>query len=75
MAIHGPSRDFFFQVLIKTITRISTDTAREKALKSVNLPSLKVKRPKRAYHTITKSRKCTDVCVVGRPEGAGGGGI
>ena len=74
MAIHGPSRDFFFQVLIKTITRISTDTAREKALKSVNLPSLKVKRPKRAYHRTTKSRNCTDVCMVGRPGGAGGGG-
>lgn len=32
----------FFQVLIKTITRIFTETASEKALKSVNLPSLKV---------------------------------
>ena len=71
MAIHGPSRGFFFQVLIKTITRISTDTAREKALKSVNLPSLKVKRPKRAYHRTTKSRNCTDVCMVGRPGGGG----
>ena len=72
MAINGTIPRFFFQVLIKTITRISTETAREKALKSVNLPSLKVKRPKRAYHRTTKSRKCTDVCVVGRPEGGVG---
>ena len=48
MAIKGHPA-VFFQVLIKTITRISTDTAGEKALKSVNLLSLKVKRPKRAY--------------------------
>ena len=61
-----------FQVLIKTITRISTDTAGQKALKSVNLPSLKVKRPKRAYHRTTKSRNCTDVCTVGWPEQGGG---
>ena len=42
MAINGTIPRFFFQVLIKTITRIFTETAREKALKSVNLPSLKV---------------------------------
>ena len=37
MAINGPSRGFF-QVLIETITRIPTENAGEKALKSVNLP-------------------------------------
>ena len=60
MAINGTIPRFFFQVLIKTITRIFTETAREKALKSVNLPSLKVAKVHR--------RLC------GREAGGGGGG-
>lgn len=59
MAINETIPRFFFQVLIKTITRIFTETAREKALKSVNLPSLKVAKVYR--------RLC------GREAGGGGG--